>query len=280
MKFEKKHWFGIGAGLLISLVGGILFFGSNLFYFMLVLGVIVGLMPFIFGLISARGVEKDKERKFLEFVRDLVENVKSGTPVSKGILNLSKRDYGSLSGHVGKLANQISLGIPLTTALENFAADIKSKTISRAVSLISEAERSGGNIGTILESVANSVNQTENLKQERKSSVSNLIVQGYIIFLVFIVIMLVLDIKILPLTEDLADTKDLGLSSGSPGLGSGGSAGGFSTPLFVMILIQSFFAGLVIGKISEGSLKDGIKHSFILVAITLLITTGVKTLFG
>jgi len=54
----------------------------------------------------------------------------------------------------------------------------------------------------------------------------------------------------------------------------------FSMPLFIMLLIQSFFAGLVIGKISEGSVKKGIKHSFILLAITLLITTGARALFG
>jgi len=38
---------------------------------------------------------------------------------------------------------------------------------------------------------------------------------------------------------------------------------------FFMSVIQAFFSGLVAGQISEGSLISGIKHSLILVMITL-----------
>jgi hypothetical protein len=51
-------------------------------------------------------------------------------------------------------------------------------------------------------------------------------------------------------------------------------------PMFVTIIVQSFFAGLVIGKISEGTLWAGVKHSFILIAITLLVVTGARVLFN
>ena len=189
-------------------------------------------------------------------------------------MNLQKRDYGALTPHVQKLGNQISIGITLTAALKTFAKETKSRVISRAVGLISEAERAGGKIETILESVARSVNQIEDLKKERKSSISNLIVQGYIIFIVFIIIMLVLEFKILPLTAGLADVEGLSISV------SAVDPSTFAMPLFIMILVQSFFAGLVIGKIAEGSLMNGIKHSFILLALTLLITTGAKALLG
>jgi len=210
---------------------------------------------------------------FLAFSRDLVENVKSGTPVSKGIINLRSRNYGALSPHVSKLANQLSMGITLTEALNNFSHETNSTVISRAVSLISEAEKAGGKIETIIESVAISVNQIDNLRKERKAAVSNLIMQGYIIFIVFIIIMLVLEFKILPLVADLSSGGGLGVNIKKI------DPDEFSMPLLVTILVQSFFAGLVVGKISEGNLKAGIKHSFILLALTLLITTGAKALF-
>lgn len=205
----------------------------------------------------------------------MVENVKSGTPISKSITNLKNRNYGSLSFYVQKLANQLSLGIPLTDALVIFAKDTRSPVISRAVNLISEAERAGGQIDSILESVSNSVNQTEELKKERKSAVYNLVIQGYIIFLVFILIMLILEFKILPMIPAGGDFAE-GLSIKTATI----TPTNFAMPLMIMLLVQSFFSGLVIGKISEGSLKDGIKHSFILLAITLLIKTGAKAVFG
>ena len=274
MKLKKGHLFGIIAGVLISLIAIFLFRGEKIFWFLLILALIIIVLPFVISFILVQGEQKEKEKKFLEFTRDLVENVKSGTPISKSIINLRKRNYGPLSAHVEKLANQISLGIPLTIAFLTFAKETKSSVISRAVGLISEAEKAGGEIGTILESVASSVNQIEILRKERKSAVSNLVVQGYIIFFVFIIIMLVLEFKILPMTAGLVDVQDLNIKISTITTES------FSLPLLAMILVQSFFAGLVIGKISEGSLKYGIKHSFILLAVTLLITTGAKIFLG
>lgn len=271
---EKKNLIGVGAGILVLAGAFIFFFGEKLFYFLLVISFIIALLPFFISFVLSRGEQKEKEQKFLDFARDLVGNVKSGTPVSKAVLNLRQRNYGVLNEHVEKLANQISVGIPFSKALNTFAKDTRSNVISRAVNLISEAERAGGNIGGVLEAVSGSVNQIEELRKERKSAVSNLVVQGYIIFLVFIVIMLVLEFQILPMTAGLADVDalDISISQINPS--------DFAMPLFIMIIVQSIFAGLVIGKISEGSIKDGVKHAFILLAITLVIKTGVSVFLG
>lgn len=237
-------------------------------YFLAVIGLFVIVLPFVLTTVLNSTKLKEKETQFLAFVRDLVENVKSGTPVGKAILNVKNREYGALTPHIKKLANQLSLGIPLNTCLINFAKDTKSKVISRAVSLISEAEKSGGEIDVILNSVANSVNQIEQLRKEQKSAVYNLVVQGYIIFLVFIMIVLSLQYYILPLTEGIGGVSDLNVQiqlNTNVDLGK---------PLLGLLVVQSFFAGIVIGKISEGNFKDGMKHSFILVTLTLLISSG------
>src|SRR3989339_725474 len=126
----------------------------------------------------------------------------------------------------------------------------------------------------ILESVASSVTQVETLRKERQASVSNLVTQGYMIFFVFIIIMLVMEFKILPLVSDLQTGEGLSVSISQM------NPEEFSMPLFVMLLVQSFFAGLVIGKISEGTIRAGIRHSFILLTVTLLITMGARVLFG
>jgi len=274
MKLEKMHWMGIVAGLVVAIASKIVFGESKLFFFLLVLSLIVGALPFVITIILDQSKQKEKEEKFLEFSRDLVENVKSGTPISKSIIHLKNRDYGALSPHIRKLASQLTLGITLTQALITFARDTKSKVITRAVTLISEAERAGGQIDSILGSVADSVNQIENLRKEQKAAVSNLVTQGYLIFFVFIIIMLVLELKIMPLVSNLSGGEGLSIKVNKI------DPSEFGLPLFIMLLVQSFFAGLVIGKISEGSIKHGIKHSFILLAITLLVTTGVKALFN
>jgi flagellar protein FlaJ len=271
---NRKHLLGIGFGILVVVISLLFFRKESFFYFLLSIAFVIALIPFVLGVMFEQGRQQEKEEKFLAFSRDLVENVRSGTPINKSIINLKNRDYGSLSPHVQKLSNQLLLGINLNFAFETFGRDTNSVVIMRAVGLISEAERAGGRIETILDSVSKSINQTENLKKERKASISNLVTQGYIIFLVFIVIMLVLEFKILPLVTGLSGGEGLGVNVRTV------SPEEFSSPLFIMLLIQSFFAGLVIGKISEGSVMSGIKHSFILVALTILITTGSRALFG
>jgi len=290
IKLTKSAKVGIIASAAIIFISALLlllrvsFFDIKAFYFVLGVALVIGVLPFFIGILVESRREDNLNMMFLEFSRDLVEGVKSGTPISKSIINLREKDYESLNPFISKLANQIGIGIPVKDALETFASDIKSSVISRAVSLIKEAETSGGKIETILESVAFSVSQIEKLKKERKAAIYNLAVQGYIIFLIFIVIMLVMQFKILPITTQLnmgsggVDTAGTGLAGIA---GFGGSGGGSKmtaedfSKLFLMLLItQGFFAGLVIGKISEGSLRAGLKHSFILVAISWLMSTG------
>jgi flagellar protein FlaJ len=274
MKFELMHWLGIGAGVIVAGVSYGFFEAGDLRNFILVIALLIGVVPFMISLLLAQGRQLEKEEKFLAFSRDLVEMVRSGTPVSKSIINLRTRDYGTLSSHVAKLANQLTIGITLTESLLTFSKEVNSPVISRAVGLISEAEKAGGNIEVILESVADSVAQVEKIRKERQASVSNLVTQGYMIFFVFIIIMLVMEFKILPLVSDLGGAEGLTLDVNTL------DPDEFSMPLFIMLLVQSFFAGLVIGKISEGSLKAGIRHSFILLTSTLLITTGSRVLFS
>lgn len=273
MKFELMHGLGIGAGVIL---GGVsfAFFSEDLLKFLLVISLLVCVVPFMISLLLGQSRQREKEEKFLAFTRDLVEMVRSGTPVSKAIINLRKRAYGTLSPHISKLANQLTIGITLTNALLTFSKEANSPVISRAVSLISEAEKAGGNIEVILESVSNSVAQVEKLRKERQASVSNLVTQGYMIFFVFIIIMIVMEVKILPLVSDLGGGDGLTVDVNEL------NPDEFSMPLFIMLLVQSFFAGLVIGKISEGSLKAGIRHSFILLTVTLLVTTGARAFFA
>jgi len=43
-----------------------------------------------------------------------------------------------------------------------------------------------------------------------------------------------------------------------------------------LLLAQGLFAGLTIGKLTEGSIKKGIKHSFVLMISSFLVSTGAR----
>lgn len=287
-KIKKPQIIGLIVALIIIILSFIFLRGSDVFYFLLGISFVIAGLPFFISLILESSVTREKEEMFLEFSRNLVESVKAGTPISKSILNIRTKDYGSLNPYIQKLANQISIGIPIKTALETFARDIKSPTITRAVTIISESEKAGGRIEDVLDSVAKSVAQIEKLRKERSAAMYNLVVQGYIIFLIFIVIMLVMQFKILPIASGLGTT--LGETEASEySVGFGGLLGmsgekatpeQLARPFLFLLIVQGFFAGLVIGKLSEGKIKAGLKHSFILILLAVLIGTGAKLFIG
>ena len=288
VKINRTMIIGIIFGLIIIASSSVFFYldkmDSKLFSFLVSIAAVIIAIPFFINLLVESNKEKSKDQMFLEFSRDLVEGVKAGTPISKSIINVRFKDYGSLSPYVIKLANQIELGIPVKDAFEIFSKEVKSPVISRSVSLIREAERSGGRIEAILESVSYSVSQIEKLKKERKAVIYNLTVQGYIIFLIFIIIMLIMQFKILPITSELgtgaSNPLDMNFGSSSMDMSKKIDVESVSNSFLFLLITQGFFAGLIIGKISEGDIKSGLKHSFILVALSLLIVLGARVFFG
>lgn len=278
MEMKKIHWIGIITGIII--IGlSFFFWGTRFFFFIVWFGILVGATPFVLTTVQQTRVSGEKEEMFLEFTRNLVESVKTGTPISKSILNMKKKPFGVLSKHVEKLANQISIGIPLKTALQTFAEDINNETVSRTITLIGQAEKAGGNIGEILEAVAKAVSMADKLKKERKATISTLVLQGYIIFFVFIVIVLVMQFYIIPMISGIANVGSLGVGGVSTP-GGGIAAADVSKAFLYLLLIQGFFSGLAIGKLSEGDIKAGIKHSFSLIALSFLISAVANIFFA
>jgi len=275
-----RHWVGIIIGAAVLGLDVAFLFGQKEFYFIAGIAVLIGVSPFITSAIVETGREKEKEQMFLEFARNLVENVKAGTPISRSIIQIRNKDFGSLSPHIKKLANQIAIGISVRQAFNVFSSDINNKVISRSIALITEAEESGGEISLILENTAKSVSEVEDIKKERRASTYNLVVQGYVIFIIFLVIMLVVQLQFIPLMLKTIAEAGVG-SAGVPGFTQATTSTEDLTKtlgdLFIgLILVQGFFAGLVIGKLSEGTIKAGIKHSLIITAIAYLITFGVR----
>ena len=171
MRIKKMHWIG-GVFALIILISNLIFFRQDkVFFFLIGISLVIFLLPILTSLVLAGKREQELNQQFLEFSRNLAESVKSGTPIGKSIVNMRNKDFGVLSKYVEKLANQISVGIPISKAMDSFAKDIDSIVVKRAITLIREAENAGGEINHILESVANSIYEVEKLKKDRKSVV-------------------------------------------------------------------------------------------------------------
>jgi pilus assembly protein TadC len=274
MDIKPLHILGLGAGIALLTVDIMLFMETRWFMVGIVLAFAAAGAPFWFSLLHENRRQREIELQFLEFMRSLTESVKSGISIPKSIVHVAKKDYLVLNPFVRKLANQIESGIPTRRALQIFAADTSNTIIKRSISIIVEAEQSGGDISDILTAVVDSVVNVKKIKEERKSSAYSQIVQGYIVFYIFIVIMLSMQLWLFPKLIGLSSNLQAGLA-GSNLLGAG-SAFNLDATFFSLIMIQGFFAGIMIGKFSDGSIKQGLLHSLILMVTSALLITVIK----
>lgn len=274
MQFKREYFIGISLGAVVLTFDIIYLYGTRWFFATLILAVNIGWLQFWLDFFREIGRQKEVEQKFLEYVRALVSNVKSGLTIPGAIVHISEGDYGALTPHVRKLSNQISWGIPVHDALFIFAKDTKNSVIKRAIAIVIEAEKSGGDMENVLEAVTNSVLEVKKMKAERKSGTYSQIVQGYIVYLIFIGVMLMLQIKLFPLISDAVQLGGASFDIGSV-IGQGEKAN-LDRVFFSLVMIQALFAGIIIGKFSEGTFKQGLLHSLILMVLASLIVTTVK----
>lgn len=292
MRFElqTKHYIGIGFGVVVTMLNFIFLFNwkkiqPSEWYFspIFVIGLFIVGLPFLLDFLNENKRQKELELKFLEFVRSLVESVKSGVSLPQAIGIVSRSDHGFLNPYVRKLANQLEWGYPLNDALTIFARETDNVVIRRSIAIVMQAEKSGGDIASVLDSVTKSVLEIKKLKEERKTNAYNQMIQGYIIFFIFIAIMLMLQVYLVPKLSEIGGEVLGGLQGSSMGgLGGAAMVGGVDLgPIFIaVILVQGFFTGLMIGKFSEGNVKSGVKHSVIMMVSGYLIMTTVAGIFA
>jgi len=298
MKGKNVYIFAVSIAAAMLILDILFFRGSAWLFPIVVVSAATAIAPYWARLLIRLQQQKEIESRFPEFVRNLTGAIKSGMPAPKAIIHISTVDYGALNPYIKKLANQLEWAIPLHKALLTFANDTRNPVIKRAVSSVIEAEMSGGNIEDVLESITGSVVEIKRLKQRRRAATHSQVVQSYVIFGVFLIVMIIIQNMLVPFINSLESSG----GTGAAGIGislirTGGLGGltkvitidvtslpGFMSTLgqwfvslhgiFLMLsVIQAFFAGLVIGKLSEGEVIYGIKHSVILMVFAFFIVS-------
>lgn len=239
---------------------------------------------------------KAMEEQLPNFLRDLVENKKSGMTLPQALEDTSKNEYGKLTPEVQKMANQISWDISFSEVLEKFSERTQdSELIQRTLRIIMEARRSGGDVVSTMETIASDASTLVEMERERKSKMTQHSVVMYMIYLMYLAITIILSKILIPMTQmeglQAGATELMGMGGGgkicgaaaaspakaficsffislSKTFGMGTGTEGYYMGLFLsMILIQGIFTGLVIGQIKNNAASTGMKHSMILTGI-------------
>ncbi len=198
-------------------------------------------------------LNKEIEERFPDFLRDISMNIRAGMTLPQAVLATKKTNYGLLDHYLDQMAVQIDWGVPFSKILDNFSRG-KTMIIKRTVSAINETIKGGGNVTEALDAIGTSITEINKIRKERQSVTYSQMLTGYVIFFVFLGVLVALQTLMLP------NLNVAGFATGSVMLSYG-------IMFKQLILIQGFFSGLVIGKMSEGKIVSGLKHAIILMVI-------------
>jgi archaeal flagellar protein FlaJ len=241
---------------------------------------------FVFALLSSIGPigfynhlkakkKKDIEEHLPDFLREISSSTSSGMTIFDAITSAAKADHGRLTPELQMMAAQLSWGIPVSEALDNFAKRVNTNSAKRMAITVNKALEIGGNTSAVFEAAAREIDQTKLVEQQRKAEMSMYSIVIFISFFVFLAVILIIDKTIFSAIFDLQGKMP-----------AGGSVQGMQiakvNPIdlkncfLAFVLVQSIGGGLLGGFMMDGRLSSGVRYGFILVLVTFFVF---KTMF-
>ncbi|MHB8584693.1 MAG: type II secretion system F family protein [Thermoplasmatota archaeon] len=210
------------------------------------------------------------EERFPDFLRDLATSKRSGLTLTTAVAVAARGEYGALTPEIRRMGDQLSWNVPFSEALNDFAKRVDTPLVWRAVSLVNEASRAGGQVSDVLMAAARDAREINTLENERRSTMVMYTVIMYLAFLVFLGVVGALYATFIP--QLILSSHSV--SSAHAGVGglqvSALTLSDYRTFYFIAAAASAFGNGLVTGVIETGYAVAGLRHSFVMVIITLI----------
>jgi flagellar protein FlaJ len=235
----------------------------------------------VFGLLSSIGPigfynhlkakkKRDIEDQLPDFLREISSSTSSGMTVFDAMKSAARGDHGRLTPELQKMAAQLSWGISVKEALENFAKRINTPSVKRIVITINKALEIGGNTSAVFEAAAKEIDQTKLVEQQRRTEMSLYSIVIFISFFVFLAVILIIDNTIFREFFRLQGQM-AGHKIGTMEIAKEVDQNLLKNTFFSFVLVQSIGGGLLGGFMMDGKLSSGVRFGFILVLVSFFV---------
>jgi len=222
------------------------------------LGLTIGLIVISLPMAISDRHFSEAEKGILEgvtsFLRDLVENRKTGLSPERSIQSLADRDYGKFSKYLKLMSAELSWGIPLRKIFDDFKSRVKNWVCLINLYLLIDTIEVGGGTEESLETLAEFAEQTRELESERRAHLAPLFIVPYMGAAI-------LTITTMMLLQLFTNMSLIG--------GTQIAAKELTEMLITPLILHSFTLGIVTGKIVSGRISAGFKHALLLIIVSV-----------
>jgi pilus assembly protein TadC len=217
---------------------------------------------------------KKIEAAFPDFLDLVSSNLRAGMTVDKALLTSSREEFAPLDKEIMQLGKDLVTGKQIEQALKEMGERIQSEKINKTLALLITSIRSGGNLATLLEETA--VNVRERNFLEKKAS-SNVLM--YVIFIFFAIavgapaLFALSSVLVQILSTILGQLPDIPVQSQLPFALTKITVSPEFVKYFAIlfIMITNILGSLVLGTVSKGEEKEGVKYILPLTLISLTV---------
>jgi flagellar protein FlaJ len=241
-------------------------------------GILTAILPIaIISFINYRYLQL-VERNIPRFLRDILQSTDSGLILPDALIEASKSDYGPISNEIGIAMTKFSFGHSFEESIMEAALRLRHPYAPQVGMILSEAYSAGGKTHEVLSSSVSLFNGLEQYSEQKKSELRPYTQLVYISVGIYLAIALIILTQFMGQLEQIASETKISTS----GLAAASAAARqfalnipalpyFISIFFLSAILESIFAGVVAGKIVEGSALAGLRHSAILIAATIVV---------
>lgn len=242
--------------------------------------IISGFDFFVFGILSSIGPigfynqlkakkKKEVEDQLPDFLREISSSTSSGMTVFDAIRSAAHGDHGKLTPELKKMAAQLSWGISVKDALNNFAKRINTNSVKRMAITVNKALDIGGNTSVVFNAAAKEIDQAKRVEQQRKAEMSLYSIVIFISFFVFLAVILIIDKTIFAAIFDL-QSEMAGQTIGNMRIAQIDHSL-LKYTFFSFVLVQSVGGGILGGFMMDGKASSGVRFAFALVLVSFAV---------
>ena len=217
---------------------------------------------------------KKMEQVFPDFISLMSSNLRAGMTVDRALVLSARKEFAPLDKEIMQVGKDILTAREISEALYDMGQRIGSDEIRKTIQLIISGIRSGGSLSVLLEQTSNNMRERNFVK---KRAASNVLM--YVIFIFFAVafgapLLFALSSVLVEIMSSIfANVPTTATNANLPF-----TISSINISLNFVIYYSSFFivasailASLILGLVSNGNEKEGLKYTIPLILIGLVV---------
>jgi flagellar protein FlaJ len=203
----------------------------------------------------------DAESATPQILRDITEARKAGIGPEKCVIRACKRkDFNLFNPIANAISNKLEWGIPMNNIFGDLRNQIKNFQVLISFRILFEIISAGGGNAHILDSLSDTSEKIHNIEKQKRDGLKPYVIVGFMIMAVtaFTTLMVISSF------EHIDEQKNIGAE-----VEQSNEASSLMQVVSISVIIQSWLAGLFIGKTTTGAYSGGFLYSIFLVIITI-----------